>query len=81
MLLEVRELRVHYEKVEAIKRASLVVNDGEILTLIGANGAGKSSLLRTISGLKHPTSGQISFRGERIDRLTPSRIVSMGIAH
>lgn len=81
MLLEVRNLRVQYGKSEAIKGVSLEVDKGEIITLIGANGAGKSTLLRTISGVKRPTSGEIWFQGQRMDHLSPSRIVGLGIAH
>lgn len=81
MLLNVKDITVHYEKVEAIKGVSLEVEKGAIISLIGANGAGKTTVLKTISGLKHPTSGEIWFKDQRIDRLSPASIVSSGIAH
>jgi branched-chain amino acid transport system ATP-binding protein len=81
MLLDVKDLRVHYGKVEAIKGVTLGVDKGEIITLIGANGAGKSTLLRTISGLKRSTSGEILLQGQRIEHLSPSKVVGLGIAH
>ena len=80
-MLEVKDIRVHYGKVEAIKGVSLSVADGDIVTLLGANGAGKTTILRTISGLIRPTSGEIWFSGERIDRVKASRVVKMGIGH
>jgi branched-chain amino acid transport system ATP-binding protein len=66
MRLEIKDLRVHYGKIEAIKGVSVVVNQGEIVTLIGANGAGKTTMLKTISGLRPVTSGQILFDSEDI---------------
>ncbi len=81
MLLEVKSIEVHYQKVAALKGISLKVEGSEIVTLIGANGAGKSTTLRTITGLKRPSSGEIWFEGERIDRLGPHKIVQRGIAH
>jgi len=81
MLLDVRDIKVHYGKVEAVKGVSLEVEEGDIVTLLGANGAGKTTVLKTISGLKHPTSGEIWFSGQKIDRNQPSRIVKMGIGH
>ena len=80
MLLEVKDLRVHYGTVEVLRGISLDVREGNIVTLIGANGAGKSTVLQTLSGLKHPTSGEIWFRGQRIDRWKTARIVKAGIA-
>jgi branched-chain amino acid transport system ATP-binding protein len=80
-LLRIDDLTVHYEKVKAVNRISMYVDEGSIVTLIGANGAGKTTTLRTISGLKHPTSGEIWFSGERIDRLPPQNIVKIGVAH
>ena len=80
MLLEVKDIRVRYDGVEAIKGASLGVDQGEGVTLIGSNGAGKSTILRTIIGLKSPASGQIWFQGQRIDRLKPQEIAKRGIA-
>ena len=80
MLLDVKDIRIHYGKVEAIKGVSFGVEEGEIVTLIGSNGAGKTTILRTISGIKSPTSGEIWFKGERIDKMPSHRIVQMGIA-
>ncbi len=81
MLLEIKDLRVHYEKSEALKGVSAEIEEGEIVTLIGANGAGKTTILKTISGLKKPTSGEILFQGKRIDLLSPHRIAQLKIAH
>jgi branched-chain amino acid transport system ATP-binding protein len=81
MLFEIKDLEVHYGKVQAVKGVSLHLNADNIITLIGANGAGKSSTLRTISGLVRPSAGEIRFQGERIDRLAPEKIVALGIAH
>lgn len=80
-LLELRDVTVHYEKAEALKGVSLEVPERAIVTLIGANGAGKSTILRTISGIKTPTTGEIWFEGKRIDGLPPVEIVRMGIVH
>ena len=81
MLLEIKNIEVYYQKVAAVRGISLQVEGTEIITLIGANGAGKSTTLRTISGLKHPSAGEIWFDGDRIDRLSPDKIVRRGIAH
>lgn len=81
MLLDVRNIRVSYNKVEAVKGVSLQVAEGEIVTLLGANGAGKTTVLKTVSGLKRPVAGEILFRGQRIDSLRPSEIVRAGIGH
>ncbi|MGB3539320.1 MAG: ABC transporter ATP-binding protein [Mesorhizobium sp.] len=80
-MLEVRNLHVHYQKVAALKGISLQVPSGGIVTIIGANGAGKSTTLRAISGLAKPSKGEIHFNGERIDNLPPEKIVARGIAH
>ena len=72
---------MNYGAVSAVKGVTLTVGPGEVVALLGANGAGKSTTLRTISGLIRPASGAIRFAGERIDRLPPSRIVRIGIAH
>ena len=77
----IRHLRVFYGRVEALKGISLEVDQGAIVTLIGANGAGKSTALRTISGLVHPASGEIIFQGKRIDAFSPQDVVRGGIAH
>ena len=81
MLLELKGVDVHYHKVQAVTDISIQIDEGQIVTLIGANGAGKSTTLRTISGLKRASSGGVWFDGERIDRLAPEKIVRMGIAH
>ena len=80
MLFEVNDLEVHYGKVQAVKGVSLHLDADNIITLIGANGAGKSSTLRTISGLVRASAGEIRFEGERIDKLAPEKIVARGIA-
>ncbi len=80
-LLAVDDLRVSYGPISAIRGVTLSVGPGEVVALLGANGAGKSTTLRTISGLIRAKSGAIRFEGERIDRLPPSRIVRIGIAH
>jgi len=81
MLLDVRNVYVHYQKVAALKGVSLQVPEGGIVTIVGANGAGKSTTLRSISGLVKPSKGEILFNGERIDNLPPEKIVARGIAH
>lgn len=80
MLLETKNMRVLYQKAEALRGVSLSVAEGEIITLVGANGAGKSTMLKAISGLVKPSSGEIWFSDKRIDRLTPQKIVSRGIS-
>lgn len=81
MLIEIRDLRVHYGKAEVLKGISFTVNEGEVVALIGANGAGKTTTLRTISGLKMPTSGEIWFKGMRIDKVPAHERTRIGIAH
>ncbi len=81
MLLEIKNLSVHYGMAEALRDISMSIAEGEIIALIGANGAGKTTTLRTISGLKTPTSGDIWFQDRRINRLPPHHIVKRGIAH
>ncbi len=78
-MLEIRDLHSYYGHIHALKGISLRVEKGEIVTLIGANGAGKSTTLRTISGLVHPRQGAILLEGERIDGLAPHRIVMKGV--
>ena len=80
MRLEIKDLRVAYGKIEAVKGISLVVNEGEIVSLIGANGAGKTTLLKTISGLLSPTSGSITYDGEDILKYKAHQRVSLGIS-
>ncbi len=80
MRLEVKDLHVHYGKIEAIKGVSIVVNEGEIVTLIGANGAGKTTMLKTISGLRPVSSGQILFDGQDISRMAAHDRVELGLS-
>lgn len=80
MKLEIKDLHVHYGKIEAIKGISITVNQGEIVTLIGANGAGKTTILKTISGLIAPTSGEILFDGEDIQSIPAFKRVNLGIS-
>jgi branched-chain amino acid transport system ATP-binding protein len=80
-LLELKNVSSSYGSVEALRGVTLHVDAGEVVTLLGANGAGKSTTLRTISGLIRPTSGEIHFEGNRIDLLSPEQIVRLGIAH
>lgn len=80
-LLEVKGLWVHYGGAEAVRGVSFSLEAGSIVAVLGANGAGKSSILKCISGLKRPTSGEIWFLGERIDERPPESIAAMGIAH
>jgi branched-chain amino acid transport system ATP-binding protein len=80
MRLEIKDLRVFYGKIEAIKGISVVVNQGEIVTLIGANGAGKTTTLKTISGLRPITSGSITFDGQDISKMQAHDRVALGIS-
>src|SRR5436190_9893973 len=79
-LLEVDDIHAHYGTIEALKGVSLTVEEGEIVTLIGSNGAGKSTTLRSISGLTPASSGTITFAGENITRVPAHEIVGHGIA-
>ncbi|MET8159454.1 ABC transporter ATP-binding protein [Sphaerisporangium sp. NPDC005289] len=79
MLLEVKDMHVHYGKIEAIKGISLEVAEGEIVTLIGANGAGKTTTLKTISGLRPLSSGTVTFDGKDISKLPGHKRVLAGI--
>lgn len=81
MLLEVKDIHVHYGTVAAVKGISLTVDEAGFVTLIGANGAGKSTTLRAISGLESLADGEITFAGEKISNKAPDQIVKMGIAH
>jgi branched-chain amino acid transport system ATP-binding protein len=80
-LLEVEDLHTFYGNIEALKGVSLRVREGEVVTLIGANGAGKSTTLRSISGLTPPRTGTIHFRGRDISVTPPQDIVRLGISH
>lgn len=81
MLLEVKNLVVHYAGAEALKGISFEVEEGEIVSLIGSNGAGKTTALRTVSGLKTASAGEIWFKGARIDKVSPYTIVKRGVGH
>jgi branched-chain amino acid transport system ATP-binding protein len=78
-LLDLSDVRVHYGAIEAVRGISIQIQAGELVTLIGGNGAGKTTTLKTISGAKRPSSGSISFLGERIDGIPAHEIVEMGI--
>jgi branched-chain amino acid transport system ATP-binding protein len=79
MLLEIKDLKVEYGKAKAIDGVSLNINEGEIVCIVGANGAGKTTIIRTISGLKKPASGEIWYMGKRIDGMPAHEVVKMGI--
>lgn len=80
-MLEIRELEVYYGMIQAIKGISFDVNEGEVIALIGANGAGKTTILHTITGLLSSKAGKITFEGKDITRVPGYKIVSMGMAH
>ena len=80
IMLKVTDLSVHYGGIEALKGISFEVGQGQIVTLIGANGAGKSTTLRAISGLVHPSAGSINFMGRDITALNSQKVVAEGIA-
>ena len=80
-MLSVQNINVYYGKIHAVKDVSFEVNDGEIVTLIGANGAGKSTVLKTVSGLLHSTTGSITFENKELLRVAAHKIVPMGLAH
>lgn len=80
-MLDVRQLKVCYGQAPALHDVSFHVNKGELVAIIGSNGAGKSTLMRAISGLVHPSDGQILFEGQRIDAKQAHAIARLGIAH
>ncbi len=80
MLLDVKDLKVNYKKVEAVKGVSFSVEEGTLVSIIGANGAGKTTIMKTLSGLLRGISGEIWFGGQRIDKTPVDQIVKMGIA-
>ncbi len=80
MYFEAKDIVVHYDRVMALKGVSMNLQKGDVVTLIGANGAGKSTSLRAITGLTRISSGEIWFDGQRTDSLPPQRIVALGIA-
>ncbi len=79
-MLEINNIDVYYGDLQALWGISLTINDGEIATLVGSNGAGKSTIMKTISGLLKPKRGTISFEGKRLDKLPGHRIVELGIS-
>lgn len=81
MLLNVEDINVYYGAIHAIKGVSFQVNEGEIVTLIGANGAGKSTTLKTVSGLLRSKTGAITFEGKDISNTAPHKLVAHGLAH
>ena len=81
MQLQVTDLQVDYHNIAALKGISFTVPDGAFITMIGSNGAGKSTTLRAISGLVRPSAGSITLDGERIDSVAADKIVAMGISH
>ena len=80
-MLEVKDLEVYYGVIQAIKGVSFEVNEGEVIALIGANGAGKTTILHTVTGLLAPKSGSVLFEGKEITKVPGHKIVSMGMAH
>ncbi len=80
-MLQIDNIKVAYGKTVAIHGLSLHVDKGELVALVGANGAGKSTILRTVSGLLHPIAGAVTFEGRDISRMYPDKILKMGVAH
>ncbi len=80
-MLEIKDLEVYYGMIQAIKGVSFEVNEGEVIALIGANGAGKTTILHTITGLLEPKKGSVLFNGNDITKTPAHKIVSMGMAH
>ena len=80
MYFELKNVSIHYDKVQALKNVSIYLEQGEIVALIGANGAGKTSTLRAITALAKPSAGEIWFEGKRIDGLEPASVVARGIS-
>jgi len=80
ILLELNKVCINYSGVQAVRGVSLTVKDGDFVTIIGANGAGKSSIFNAISGLVRPSAGEIWFDNQRIDRMSPPKIAGKGIA-
>lgn len=80
-MLELKDVNVSYGAIHAIHDVSLTVNDGEIVSLIGANGAGKTTILHTITGLKKASGGSIIYNGNDLMKVEPSKIITLGMAH
>lgn len=79
-MLELKDVHTYYGNIHALKGISMTVNDGEIVTLIGSNGAGKSTTLRTIQGLTRPRSGTIVFDGTALEKVAPHKVAGLGVA-
>ena len=79
-MLKVENLSVHYGMIQAVRDVSFEVNEGEVVSLIGANGAGKTTILRTLSGLVRPSSGRIEFLGQEIQKMPAQKIVASGLS-
>jgi len=79
-LLEINDIHTYYGAIHALRGVTMHVDEGEIVTLIGSNGAGKSTTLRSVSGLLRPRKGEITLRGKRIDGLRPHKIVELGVS-
>ena len=80
-MLEIKDIHVNYGAIQAIKGITITVNDGELVSLVGANGAGKTTILHTISGLLHATSGEILLDGKNLQNVPANTIINMGLAH
>ncbi len=80
LILELKDVHTYYGSIEALKGISIEVREGEVVTLIGSNGAGKSTTLRSINGLNHPRRGSIHFQGQEITDESPHNVVKMGIS-
>ena len=80
-MLEIKDINVFYGAIHALKGISLTVNDGELVSLVGANGAGKTTVLHTISGLLRTTTGEILLDGKNVQKVPPHSIIGMGLAH
>lgn len=81
MMLKIQDIHVYYGAIHAVKGVSFEVNEGEIVALIGANGAGKSTILKTVSGLMHPRTGSVTFMGRDITHTDAYKLVRQGLAH
>ena len=80
-MLKVNNIHVYYDAIHALKGVSFAVDEGELVTLLGANGAGKTTILKTVSGLLRPRKGSIALAGDRLETLAPHEIVRRGVAH
>ena len=80
-MLEIKDIEVYYGMIQAIKGITFEVNEGEVIALIGANGAGKTTILHTVTGLLSPKRGTVWFEGKDITKVPAHKIVSLGMAH